>query len=126
MTLQIISVDPALVEVEMGVNIDLPAVAVVGVDGGEVIGSGGLAWGGGRAWIWFKMRRSRPQYAVPIVRATKRMLRKAVQLGETEVFTPRDASEAMSRKLLMTLGFEHYADEPTASGEMVEVWRWRN
>ena len=43
------SVDPATVEVALACKVDLPAVAVLGTDEGRVVGSGGLAWGGGRA-----------------------------------------------------------------------------
>lgn len=97
----------------------MPAVAVIGLDGETVVGSGGLAWGAGRAWIWFKMTQMRPSYAVPIFRATRTMLRRAVQLGESEVFTPRDAQAPMSEKLLTMLGFE-FAEMQDG----VEIWKW--
>lgn len=118
--IRIVSADPKAVEVALSVAIDMPAVAVLGWDGDEVVGSGGLAWGGGRAWIWFKMVRSKPEYAAPIVRATRKMLRRAVQLGETEVYTPRDTREPRSEKLLNLLGFEMFGIE---QGE--EIWVWR-
>lgn len=118
--IRIVSADPRTVEVALSVSIDMPTIAVLGWDGEEVVGSGGLAWGGGRAWIWFKMSKSRPEYAAPIVRATKKMLRRAVQLGEREVFTPRDAREPRSEKLLRLLGFEMFGEE---QGE--EIWVWR-
>jgi hypothetical protein len=118
---RIVSADPKQVEHGLGVEITMPAVAVLGFDGDRLVGSGGLAWGGGRAWIWFKMLESKPSYAVPIVRATRKMLRRAVQLGECEVFTPRDASEPMSLKLLTMLGFERQGDEGG-----IEVWKWVN
>lgn len=117
--IRIISADPRTVEVALEAVIDLPAVAVVGVDGDEIVGSGGLAWGGGKAWIWFKMLRSRPGYAAPIVRATRKMLRRAIQLGEREVFTVRDASQPMSEKLLKMLGF---VLDGTEQGQ--EIWKW--
>lgn len=119
MAFRIVRADPADVEHGLGVEIDLPAVAVLGLDDGRVVGSGGLAWGGGRAWIWFKMIASRPSYALPIFRATQKMLKRAVQLGETKVFTPRDAREPMSEKLLTMLGFELFSIEQDQ-----EVWVW--
>lgn len=115
--------DPKAVEVALAIDIDMPAVAVVGMDDGRVVGSGGLAWGGGRAWIWFKMLQSQPSYAVPIVRETKRMLRRAVQLGETAVFTPRDDAEPHSDKLLRLLGFEP-TDETLRLDRDYLIWRW--
>lgn len=119
MGLQILRADPALVEHSLGAAITMPAVAVLGIDNGRVVGSGGLAWGGGRAWIWFKMLQSKPAYALPIVRATRKMLKRAAQLGDGEVFTPRDADEPMSQKLLTMLGFELFAIE-----RGIEVWKW--
>jgi hypothetical protein len=119
MGIRIVRADPRDVEHGLGAIIDMPAVAVLGVDGDRVVGAGGLAWGGGRAWIWFKMITSKPDYAVPIVRATKTMLKRAVQLGESEVYTPRDAAEPASKKLLEILGFELFAIE-----QGIEVWKW--
>lgn len=123
MTLQLQRVDPATVEAALGFEVDLPAVAVLGTDEGAVVGSGGLAWGMGKAWIWFKMLESRPSYAVPIFRETQRMLRRAVQLGETEVFTPRDEDKPQSEKLLRMLGFEP-TDEILRLDRDYLIWRW--
>lgn len=119
MGLQIVRADPAQVEHSLGAVITMPAVAVLGIDDGRVVGSGGLAWGGGRAWIWFKMMESKPAYAVPIIRATRQMLKRAAQLGDGVVYTPRDAGEPMSGKLLTMLGFELFAIE-----QGIEVWKW--
>lgn len=124
MTFRIVSADPRSVEIALDCVIDLPAVAVIGLDDGHPVGSGGLAWGGGKAWIWFKMVQSKPSYAVAIVRATRKMLRRAAQLGETAVFTPRDINEPMSEKLLTMLGFEFFDVQPTAEGGQAEIWVW--
>lgn len=121
--LQLRRVDPATVEAALGFEVDMPAVAVLGTDEGVVVGSGGLAWGKGKAWIWFKMLASRPSYAVPIFRETQRMLRRAVQLGETDVFTPRDDAEPHSEKLLRMLGFEP-TDEIMRTDRDYVIWRW--
>ena len=116
---RVVPANPKAVEVALSVDIDLPAVAVMGMDGDEVVGSGGLAWGGGRCWIWFKMIRKDRRYAPAIVRATRKMLKKAVQLGEAAVFTPRDRNEPMSKKLLTSLGFTLVGEE-----EGQEIWKW--
>lgn len=117
--MRVVSADPKAVEIALSVNVDLPAVAVLGMDGDDVVGSGGLAWGGGRCWIWFKMVRKDPSYALTVVRATRKMLRRAVQLGEAAVYTPRDVDEPMSKKLLTNLGF---ALDSVEKGQ--EIWKW--
>lgn len=121
--LKIVPSDPRLVEVVFAVEVDMPAVAVVGLDDGRVVGAGGLAWGQGRAWIWFGMIESHPSYAVPIIRATRRMLRRAVQLGERVVWTVRDADQPQSAKLLTLLGFV-FSGLEVFRGHDVEVWKW--
>lgn len=121
--LQLQRVDPATVEAALGFEVDLPAVAVLGTDEGAVVGSGGLAWGGGRCWLFFSMLQSKPSYALPIIRETRRMLRRAVQLGETEVFTPRDADKPHSMKLLVLLGFEP-VETMMIRGQEFDIWRW--
>lgn len=126
MAFTIVRTAPETVEHNLGVDINLPAVAVLGLDGGEVVGAGGLAWGGGRCWIFFMMAKPNPAYAVAIIRATKAMLRRAVQLGETSVFTPRDVEEPASERLLTMLGFELFAIEQGTDGIDQEVWVWRN
>lgn len=103
----------------IGVKVDLPALAFVGIDDGEVIGSGGLAWGGGRCWIWLDVQKPKPSYAIPVMRKMRDLIRKARQLGEPEVFTPRDTQYPTSEKLLTVLGFEFHGVE-----QGVEVWRY--
>lgn len=122
--LEVIRVDPRVVETALGADIDLPAVAVLGMDGEEVTGSGGLAWKEGRCFLWFTMPVSRPGYAVPVFRAAKRLLKQAVQLGETSVFTPRDDAFPHSEKLLRMLGFKQTGDSFAALGREMELWRW--
>lgn len=115
--------DPATVEVAMQARIDLPAVAVVGTDNGRIVATGGLAWGEGRCWLWFKSTEDRGRNAVAIVRSARRLLKCAVQLGETEVFTPRDVNEPRSAKLLTLVGFQFHGHE-IVRGQDAEVWRW--
>lgn len=118
-SLQIVQVDPSTVAAVEGVKIDIPAVAYVGIDDGEIVGSYGLAWGGGRCWIWLRLPNGKPSYAITVMRRTKTLLAKAAQLGEREVFTPRDAEFKTSEKLLTVLGFQLFAIE-----NGIEVWRY--
>jgi hypothetical protein len=114
---QIVQVNPQTIEANLGIAIDMPAVAYVGIDDGKVIGSGGLAWGGGRCWLWLSMLSSDRSYALPIIRKVNVLLRKAKQFGDTEVFTPRDSQFETSEKLLKLSGFRMYAIE-----NGIEVW----
>lgn len=116
--LQIQQVDPASVEAAEGIRIDMPCIAYVGMVDGEIVGSGGLAWGGGRCWIWLRIAATNPSYALPILHKTKALLAKANQLGESAVFTPRDAHYPTSKKLLTVLGFV-----PDSIENGNEVWR---
>jgi hypothetical protein len=117
--LEIHQVAPQALELADGIKIDMPALAYVGVDDGKVVGSYGLAWGGGRCWIWLRLDNGKPEYARTVIRRTKALLAKAWQLGETEVFTPRDAAYPTSKKLLTVLGFRLHAIE-----HGIEVWRY--
>ncbi|TGT65315.1 hypothetical protein EN802_32060 [bacterium M00.F.Ca.ET.159.01.1.1] len=100
-------------------EIDWPAVAFVGIDDGELVGTGGIAWGAGRCWLWLQVLKPKPWYAKPLVLAARKMLRKAVQLGEVEVYTVRDAQYASSAKLLKLVGFEL---SEIKDGQEVHVW----
>lgn len=117
--LEIVQVSPSFVEIAEGIKIDMPAVAYIGRVGGEIVGSGGLAWGNGRCWIWLQVAKSDPSYALPILHKTKALLAKARQFGEREVYTPRDAQYPTSKKLLTVLGFRLHAIE-----QGIEVWRY--
>jgi len=118
MTLQIIQCDPRHIMAAEGINFDMPVITYVGIDNDEVVGCGGLAWSGGRCWIWLRTNRIDKAYAVPIIHWMKRLLRKARQLGEEEVFTPRDTEYETSERLLKALGFEFFAME----GDQ-EIWK---
>lgn len=103
--------DPAAIAVAMNVVIDMPAVAYVGVDEDRLVGTGGLAWGKGRCWLWFTVVDSKPEYARPVLQMAKRLLRKAKQLGETAVYTVRDQKYDTSPRLLKLTGFRFHAVE---------------
>lgn len=111
MTLEIVSVDPSTVSVALKMKIDMPAVAYVGVDDGLIIGACGLAWGKGRCWVWFTIHDSKPEYARPILAMSKKLIRKAKQMGEAHVYAVRDAAYATSAKLMKLAGFEFHAVE---------------
>jgi hypothetical protein len=111
MALQIVQVHPAAIEIAENIKIDLPAVAYIGVDDGEIVGSGGLAWGGQRCWIWLKVGKSKPEYAIPLMRQTRKLMAKARQFGDVAIFTPRDAQFETSEKLLTVLGFRPFSIE---------------
>ncbi|WP_132959009.1 hypothetical protein [Rhizobium sp. BK251] len=118
MTLEIVQVDPSTIAAVEGVDISIPAVAYVGIDEGQIVGSYGLAWGGGRCWIWLRLPNGKPSYAITVMRRTKALLAKAWQLGETEVYTPRDTEFETSERLLTVLGFKLHGIE-----KGMEVWR---
>lgn len=117
--LEIVEVPPFAIGMAEGIEIDMPAVSYLGMDEGAVVGSYGLAWGMGRCWIWFRVTEPKASYALTVIRRAKMLLKKARQLGEREVFTPRDAQYPTSTKLLKLLGFELYATE-----HGIEVWRY--
>lgn len=94
-----------------------PCIAWVGEQDGEMVGIGGLAWGG-RCWLWFDSLRPGISTAINTIRMARRALATAKQLGETTVYLTRDASHNTSEKLVTMLGFTK-TDE--VSGDM-EVW----
>lgn len=103
--------DPHQIAVALNITIDWPAVAYIGMDNGQVVGSGGLAWGNDRCWLWFHVEQSKPDYARPVLQMAKRCLRKAKQLGEECVYTIRDPQYETSPRLLKLTGFKFYAIE---------------
>lgn len=100
-------------------TIDMPVVAYVGIKNNNLVGSGGLAWGDGRCWLFLSVSES--PNAIVVWRWAKRMMAKARQLGETEIYTPRDREYDTSERLLSRLGFTFNGME---NGE--EIWVWRN
>ena len=103
-----------------GFVVDLPAFAKAAVSGDDLLAVWGLAWSHEpkRCWLFFHVENYRPGFGFVIKREAEKCFRHAKQLGETDVFTPRDKGFASSMKLMKLLGFELYAEE---NGE--EVWR---
>lgn len=118
----IATVDPREVVRASGLDIDLPVYARAAVEDGNLIAVWGLAWSAvpKRCWIWFHVNHPRPGIAFTVRREAAKCLRHAMQLGEAEVYSTRDAGFATSTKLMRLLGFEPFAIE---NGE--EVWIWR-
>lgn len=103
--LRIMPADPGLVEVALNIKIDLPAVAYVGHDKGVYVGSGGLAWSGGKCWVWFRTTNPQPRYALRVVRFADVLKRKARQFGETEIYAIREIEFETSGRLMHLAGF---------------------
>ncbi len=101
-----------------GAVVNMPVSAYVGIHNNRLVGSGGLAWGNGRCWLFLNVFEDAPN-AIVVWRWAKRMLVKAAQLGEAEVYTPRDEQYETSERLLTRLGFSLFSIE-----NGVEVWRY--
>jgi hypothetical protein len=103
------------------VVIDWPAVAFVGIDNDELVGTGGIAWGADRCWLWFSaVGKPKPSYGLYVVRMAHKLFRKAFQLGEVEIFTVRDRNFSTSLRLHQILGFTPHSLE---KGQ--EIWSRR-
>lgn len=121
--MQIVTVDGRQVVKACGLDIDLPAYAKAAIDGETLLGVWGLAWSSEpkRCWIFFHVENYRPGFGFIIRREGLKCLRHAEQLGEREVYTPRDAQFASSLKLMKLFGFEKFAVE-----NEIEIWQWRS
>lgn len=117
---EIVTVNPREILRFAGLDVDLPVYAKAAVEGGEVLAVWGLAWGKGRCWLFFHVENYRPGFGFVIRREARKCFRHAAQLGETEVFTPRDRQHGSSIKLLRLLGFELHAVE-----DGLEIWHVR-
>lgn len=110
-----------------------PTVAEAGRGGDYLLGMGGLSWKFGRCWLWYRVvdraeHTEGSSHPHLIVRAARRMLRRARQLGETAVYAWRDDSEPSSKRLLQVIGFDFlgFEDVETIDNriERKEVWRY--
>ncbi len=106
------------VELAHNAVISYPAMAWQARDDGEPVASWGLTWVEGRCFLFFEMLHSKPGYRWIVVRQARLALRRAAQVGESEVYTPRDAQHITSERLLRALKFEPYSVE-----NGIEVWR---
>lgn len=100
-------VDGRTVTEACGLDIDLPVVAMVAMDGKIAVAAWGLAWDG-RCWLWFTMEYPKPEYRWTVIREARKMLKRAVQLGDPEVYTVRDFEAETSARLLNILGFKFH------------------
>jgi hypothetical protein len=119
----ICQVDPRPLLKACGLHVDLPTFSLAGIDEGEAVAVGGLAWDGSVCWLFFHMIKPEAKYRFKVIACAKRLLRHARQLGETDVYTPRDAELKTSQRLLQLLRFEPFACEIESR---VEIWRWHS
>lgn len=103
--------DPHAVAVALDIEIDWPAIAYIGIDDDELVGTGGLAWGGDRCWIWFTVTKPKPEYALPVLLMVRKFKKKAAQLGERYIYAIRDPEYETAPKLIKLAGFEFLATE---------------
>lgn len=109
-----------------GRGVHFPVVSYLGVEGDRILGAGGLAWMHGRCFLWLGLVDMTETRAIRIVRAARKMIRVARQLGETTVYCWRDEAPH-SAKLLALVGMTfHGMEEVTfadgSTGEK-EVWK---
>lgn len=117
---QLYRVDGETVTTACGLDVNLPVVAMVAMDGDRTIAAWGLAWNNGRCFLWFHIEETDPSYRWIVIREARKMLKRAVQLGETVVYTVQDEAFATSGRLLKILGFEPSSIE---DGKRVYAWR---
>jgi hypothetical protein len=106
-------------------NIDVPTfpvIAYAAIEDDHVLATYGLAWSFGACWLWFSFIDRSRAHSVYVVREAKRMLKKAVQLGEKAVFVMRD-DEPTSERLLKCLGFDFVKKDDLGLG-LEEIWQW--
>ena len=115
--------DPADIVRSMGLSIDLPAVGFVGVEDGKQLGCGGLAWGGGKCWMWFHVEEPQPRHAIAVLHMVKRLKAMARQFGHDEVYTVRDQRWPSSERLLKIIGFEHVGTIDGQEIHTCQVWK---
>jgi hypothetical protein len=118
----IVTVDGREIARSCGMAVDLPVFAKAVVEDGTLLAVQGLAWSEEpkRCWLFFHVKNYRPGYGFVVRREGRRLLRHAAQLGETEVYTPRDAQFPSSLKLMKLFGFEKFSVE-----NGIEIWRCR-
>jgi hypothetical protein len=119
--MQLHRVDGEAVVKALALDVNMPVVAMIAVDGEEAAAAWGLAWGKGRCFLWFHIRRIDPNHRFVIIRECRKMLKRARQLGEREVFTIRDPNYETSERLLKLCGFRFHAME---DGHEVWITRW--
>ena len=106
MTVQAFPVDPQQVAVALSIEIDMPAVAYAVVDDEVLVGTGGLAWGKGRCWLWFTViAEPKPVYGIVTALMGRKLKAKARQLGETTIYAVRDPEFETSSRLMKMTGF---------------------
>lgn len=115
----------------IGNSNETPALIFAGMRDGEEFMRGGLMWNLGRCWVWFNGADKPVGWvgARALIKAADVMFKKAVALGETEVFTYRD-DHLTSERLLSMCGMEfvdvELVEYEGGRFEEKELWRWQN
>lgn len=108
-----------------GRDVRFPVISYLGLDGDRILGAGGLAWMHGRCFLWLGLVDMADTRAVRVVRAAKKMILIAKQLGEKTVYCWRD-DHPHSAKLLALIGMTFNGVEPVTFGDGTtgekEVW----
>ena len=117
---EVVSV-PGVVAARMtGLDINLPVFARMCTEDGNFVGAGGLCWASGRCWLWFHVDDDKAKgHGMLAIKEARKLLKRAVQFGADEVFTPRDATYPSSERLCRLVGFE--PTEEVVEGH--EIWR---
>lgn len=100
----------------------VPFICKIASDDGRAFATGGLAFWRGTYILFFQVDDPPKNIIRQTLRECKALLSKAVQLGATEVFTPRDPEYPSSERLCRLAGFEK-------TDEMIdgkEIWRWQH
>jgi hypothetical protein len=117
---EIVKVEDASLAADLNLFFDLPVKAYASIQDGVYTSAYGLAWAEGRCWLWFKSIEPCKLPAIQVVRHAKKLLLWAKNMGEKEVFTPRDDEYSTSERLLAIVGFEYRGLE---AGKEIYSWR---
>lgn len=104
-------VDGVTVARATGLDVNLPVVAMVAMEDEQAIAAWGLAWHDSRCWLWLFLENPKPEYRWIVMREARKMLKRAAQLGNSEVYTVRDFEVETSARLLTILGFRFHRIE---------------
>lgn len=118
-----------------GQALDFPVIAYGCYRGKRLVAYGGLAWRytdrvTGHAWceLWLEVKRPKMLPPVALVRAARRMLKKARQLGEPIVFCVREerpGSEKLLKLAGLTIdpGLRTFGDNGAERSGEIFTWR---
>lgn len=111
----------AEIEAVTGYEAGEATIGWIGSDETGAVGAGGLSWRWGRCWLWLNLIGDKRPPAASVWRMAHRAMSYATALGETEVWSARDAKYDTSERLLTRLGFR----KTNEMVEQSEVWSCR-